>query len=107
MKVESPVHQCYCDTCKAGSDPEVVEHHEQVNLLLSRLNEPQRRWFVGLLSQKPESPSDCQLACITGLDEKTIRRGRSELGSGLTDLPPDRQRREGGGRPAAEKKIRS
>jgi hypothetical protein len=76
-----------------------------MNLFLSRLNEPQRRWYVGLLSQKPGSPSDRQLSLITGLDEKTIQRGRRELEAGLVDLPPGRQRREGGGRPLAEKKT--
>jgi len=76
-----------------------------MNLVLSRLNEPQRRWYVGFFSQKPGSSSDRQLSLITGMDEKTIRRGRRELEAGLTDLPTDRQRHEGGGRPAAEKKI--
>ena len=99
------IHQCECDICKAGTDPETAQHHRQMNLLLSRLNEPQRRWYAGLLSQKPGSPSDRQLSLITGLDEKTIRCGRNELEAGLVDLPLDRQRREGGGRPPAEKKI--
>lgn len=76
-----------------------------MNLFLSRLNEPQRRWYVGLLSQKSGSPSDRQLSLITGLDEETIRQGRRELEAGLTDLPEGRQRREGGGRLAAEKKT--
>jgi hypothetical protein len=78
-----------------------------MNLLLSRLNEPQRRWYVGVLSQQPDSPSDRQLAEITGLDEKTIRRGRRELEEGLSDVPVDRQRQAGGGRPRAEKKTRN
>jgi hypothetical protein len=83
----------------------VVVYHRQLNLLLSRLNEPQRRWYVGLLSLEPHSPSDVELSRISGLDEKTIRRGRRELESELADVPSDRQRREGGGRPAAEKKM--
>lgn len=78
-----------------------------MNLFLSRLNEPQRRWYVGLLSQKPGSPSGRQLSLITGLDEQTIRCGRRELEAGLAGTPSDRQRREGGGRPPAEKKIPS
>jgi hypothetical protein len=101
------VHQCQCHICQAGRDAEIIQHHRQMNLFLSRLNEPQRRWYVGLLSQKPDSPSDRQLSLITGLDEETIRRGRRELEAGLTDVPTDHQRREGGGRPAAEKKTRS
>ena len=105
-KAEPKVHQCECDVCEAGSDPETMQHHQQMNLFVSRLNEPQRRWYVGLISQKAHGASDRQLARITGLDEKTIRRGRRELESGLGDLPPERQRREGAGRPAAEKKTR-
>lgn len=78
-----------------------------MNLFLSRLSEPQRRWYVGLSSQKPGSPSDRQLSLITGLDEETIRRGRRELEVELSDVPNGRQRREGGGRLPAEKKTRS
>jgi len=107
MAPELTIHQCECDVCRTEADPEVARHHRQMNLLLSRLNEPQRRWYVGFFSQKPGSPSDRQLSRITGLDAKTIRRGRRELETGLVDLPSDRQRRKGGGRPAAEKKIPS
>ncbi len=105
-ETEKTVHQCQCDICQAGNDDETVRHHRQMNLFLSRLNEPQRRWYVGLLSQKPGSASDRQLSLITGLDEETIRRGRRELEAGLTDVPDSRQRREGGGRLPAEKKTR-
>jgi hypothetical protein len=106
-ETESQIHHCECDICKAGADLEIARHHRQMNVFLSRLNEPQRRWYVGLLSQRPDSPSDRQLAKITGLDEKTIQRGRQELEAELAGLPPDRQRREGGGRPRAEKKTQS
>jgi hypothetical protein len=106
-KTERQIHQCECDICKAKSDLETARHHRQMNVFLSRLNEPQRRWYVGLLSQRPGSPSDRQLSKITGLDEKTIQRGRQELERDLVDLPSGRQRREGGGRPRAEKRTPS
>lgn len=101
------VHQCQCGICQRSSDVETVRHHQQMNLFLSRLNEPQRRWYVGLLSHKPGSPSDRQLSLITGLDEETIRRGRRELEAELAGVPDGRQRHEGGGRLRAEKKTRS
>jgi len=104
---EIQIHQCECDVCRTESDLEIVRQHRQMNVFLSRLNEPQRRWYVGLLSQRAGGPSDRQLAKITGLDEKTIQRGRQELESELAGVPQDRQRREGGGRPRAEKKIQS
>ena len=106
-ETEIKVHQCECDVCQAGTDLETAGHHRRMNVFLSRLNEPQRRWYVGLLSQRPDSPSDRQLSKITGLDEKTIQRGRQELETDLADLPPDRQRRDGGGRPRAEKRTPS
>jgi hypothetical protein len=43
---------------------------------------------------------------ITGLDEKTIRRGRGEMQAGLVDRPVRRVRLPGGGRPSSEKKTR-
>lgn len=106
-ETENRVHQCQCDVCQAGADVGTVRHHRQMNLFLSRLSEPQRRWYVGLLSQKPGSPSDRQLSLMTGMDEETIRRGRRELEAELSAVPDDRQRREGGGRLPAEKKTRS
>jgi hypothetical protein len=39
------------------------------------------------------------------LDRNTIRRGCREVADGCGVLPSERQRRVGGGRPAAEKKT--
>jgi hypothetical protein len=99
------LHVCECQFCKRGTDAEVIQRHRHINLLLSRLNEPQRRWYVATLSESPDSPGDRQLTLITGLDEKTIRRGKVEIANELSDLPTDRQRQEGGGRLSAEKKT--
>jgi cobalamin biosynthesis protein CbiG len=100
-------HVCECQICKSGTDAALIRRHRHINLLLSRLTEPQRRWYVATLADAPDSPGDRQLALITGLDEKTIRRGKAEIASELSDLPNDRQRKEGGGRQAAEKKIKN
>lgn len=99
------LHQCSCPICQSAADASVASYHHQINLLLSRLNEPQRRWYVATLSVQPNSPSDTRLSEITGLDEKTIRRGREEMQNELTTVPQDRQRHEGAGRPASEKKT--
>lgn len=109
MARENPksVHVCECQICKSGTDAEVIERHRHINLFLSRLNEPQRRWYVATLSESADSPGDRQLSLITGLDEKTIRRGKVEIANELSDLPNDRQRQEGGGRLAAEKKTQN
>jgi Mn-dependent DtxR family transcriptional regulator len=77
-----------------------------MNLLLSRLDERQRRWYLAVESQRLGQGADRLLFEITGVDEKTIRRGREELAASLADQPIDRIRRAGGGRPPTEKKIR-
>jgi len=107
MSVEISVHECECDVCKAGFDQYVAKRHQRINLLLSRLNEPQRRWYVATLSEEDNAFSDRQLSIITGLDEKTIRRGKAELQEQLINVPAERQRRSGGGRLRAEKKTRN
>ena len=105
--IELRLHNCECAICQAGVEHATIQQHQRVNLLLSRLTEPQRRWYAGMLSQEPDSPSDVELARITGLDRKTIRRGRREIIAGLSEFPPQRQRRAGGGRLSAEKKTRN
>ena len=69
------------------------------------MQEGQRRWEVGWLWQATDGPSDRELSRITGLDTKTIRRGRQELATGVVEELVDRQRQGGGGRPKAEKKM--
>jgi hypothetical protein len=78
--------------------------HQKMNLFMSRLTEPQRRWYAGTLSQATDR-TDVDLARIIGLDEKTIHRGRLELESCLADQPVAAQRRPGGGRWRAQKKT--
>jgi len=77
-----------------------------MNLFLSRLDEQQRRWYVALEAERLGHGGERLLAQITGLDEKTIRRGREELAAELADRPTERVRLPGGGRPPVEKKIR-
>ncbi len=78
---------------------------EQVNLVLSQLDEKQRRLVAGLLSNAVGRGGVTVLSRITGLDRKTVRRGRDELDNGLQDCPADRVRREGAGHPPVEKKV--
>ena len=75
-------------------------------LLSSRLDEQERRWFAAVESQRIGHGGDTLVSQITGLDEKTIRRGREDLTASLAERPVDRVRVPGGGRPAVEKKIR-
>lgn len=102
----SEMPPCGCPACRQpGAHPD-RDLHRQVILVFSRLDEQQRRWFAALESNRIGWGGDTLLAQITGLDEKTIRRGREELAASLVDRPADRIRLPGGGRPALEKKIR-
>jgi hypothetical protein len=97
---------CQCPLCQQRVDHPEHEWHQQMLMLLSQLNENQRRWFVALESKRIGYGGDRLLSQMTGLDEKTIRRGRNELDAGLTNRPPDRIRQVGSGRLPVEKKTR-
>lgn len=77
-----------------------------MNLLLSRLDEQQRRWYVAVEANRIGHGGVRLLSQITGIDEKTIRRGQQELADELVERPIDRVRLPGGGRPPVEKKTR-
>jgi hypothetical protein len=100
------IAQCQCPRCQQSDDHPERAFPQQINLLLSRLDEAQRRWYVALESNRIGHGGDRLLAQITGLDEQTIRRGRAELAASLADCPVGRIRRPGGGRPPLEKKVR-
>src|SRR5436305_6817930 len=101
-----PVRSCQCARCLLDGPHPDREYHRQMNLLLSRVDERQRRWYLAVESQRLGHGADRLLFEITGVDEKTIRRGREELAASLVDQPTDRVRRPGGGRPPVEKKRR-
>ena len=99
------VHACQCPDCSGGQDHPSRELHRQMNLLLSRLDEQQRRWFAALESKKVGHGGDLLLSRVTGLHVDTIRRGREELDADLQGRPLDRVRKPGAGRPPVKKKI--
>jgi len=76
-----------------------------MNLLLSRLDEQQRRWYLAVEANRLGYGGLRLLSQITGLDEKTIQRGQEELERNFADCPTDQVRSEGGGRQAVEKKT--
>jgi hypothetical protein len=97
---------CQCPRCQQeGDHPERVLHH-QMNVLMSRLDEAQRRWYAAVEAQRRGQGGDRLVSQITGLDEQTIRRGRHELATSLVDCPEARVRQPGGGRPPIEKRTR-
>lgn len=100
------VYKCGCPNCIEESEhPNKLLHH-QLNLLLSRMNEQERRWLVALESKRHGHGGIRFMGTVTGMALETIRRGRAELEADLEDRPAGRVRLPGGGRPPVEKKIR-
>ena len=102
--VEIP--ECQCSLCQSGAEHAERELHRPMILLFGRLDENQRRWLAAVESKRMGHGGERLMSQITGLDEKTIRRGRAELDASLADNPPARIRRAGGGRPPVGKKTR-
>ncbi len=101
-----PIHQCECPVCQSEEQSSEQELHHQMNILMSRMNEQQRRWYAAIEAQRYGHGGIKRVAQITGLGEKTIRRGQQEMEEELVDRPHDRSRLSGGGRPRSEKKTR-
>lgn len=100
------VHHCECPECQQAIPHSEQILHQQMNLLMSRLDEQQRRLYAALESLRLGHGGTLRVALITGLDPKTIRRGRQELAESLASRPADRVRLPGGGRHLIEKKTR-
>jgi hypothetical protein len=102
----SEVHVCQCAHCHGTGEYPDKKVHKQINLLVSRLNEQQRRWFVAVEANRHGYGGVRLLSQITGMDEKTIERGQQELEEDLVNRPVEQVRSAGGGRPLVEKKTR-
>jgi hypothetical protein len=102
-----PLHQCQCEICQREEDHSEKIIHHQINVVMSRLDEQQRRWYAALEVNRRGSGGTKLVSQMTGLDEKTIRRGQEELGFDLVDRPDDRIRLAGAGRPRTEKKTQA
>ena len=74
---------------------------ESLSVFLSTLNEKQRRLYAGFESLKLGRGGDAEIAGVTGLNIKTVARGRRELLA--RNILPDRIRATGAGRPSVKK----
>jgi hypothetical protein len=71
-------------------------------VFLTQLDEKQRRLYVGFESMLLGYGGDSIMAEVTGMNIKTVARGRRELLA--RDITPERVRKAGGGRIPVEKK---
>ena len=98
------VYQCQCENCQQPEYHPDQKNHHLMNLLLSRLNEQQRRWYVAVEAEKLGHGGTEHMATVTGINVNTIRKGRREMADNLSARPRDRIRVQGGGRKPVEKK---
>ena len=104
---KKPIHSCQCEICQSVEPHPDQEHHRRMNLLLSRLDEQQRRWYVGVEAERIGHGGTELMAQITGINIDTIRKGRRELADDLANRPTERLRLAGGGRKPVEKKAQT
>ena len=89
----------------ASDDQPAAELQQALRTFLATLNEKQRRLYAGFEAMKFGHGGDSFVARQTGLNVKTVARGRRELVS--RKITRDRIREVGGGAKALEKKARS
>jgi len=98
------IHGCTCTNCQSEGEHPDKELHHQMNVLMSRMDEQQRRWYAAVEANRHGHGGIQLVSQITGLDDKTIRKGQQELADDLAQRPRERVRMPGGGRPRVEKK---
>ena len=94
------VLSCLCDRC--SNDEQLRATHRRWVEMMSILNERQRRLYAAEKAVELGHGGIIRMAQISGLSERTIRRGMRELEAGqLAEVSPY-ARRAGGGRKACE-----
>jgi hypothetical protein len=95
---------CPCLLCREDPSHAEAPRHRYLRALLGRLDEQQRRWAAAIEALRYGHGGTRLVSAITGLDGKTILRGRRELQAGMASDPGRRVRRPGAGRKPSEKK---
>lgn len=88
-----------------SGDAASADIQQALHTFMTTLNEKQRRLYAGFESMKSGHGGDVLISRQTGLNVKTIARGRRELAS--QQITVDRVRQVGGGAKALEKKAAS
>lgn len=84
-----------------SAKPNQFDEKEHLLVFLSVLNEKQRRLFLGFESLRHGYGGDKTMSKLSGIDARTIAKGRQELLS--HDISVDRIRKVGAGRPSYKK----
>lgn len=90
--------------CQQRGNERTILIHHQINVVMSRMDEQQRRWYAAVEANRHGYGGVKLVHQITGLSEKTIRQGQEELALDLEGRPEGRVRLPGAGRPRIQKK---
>jgi len=83
----------------------LASNQSACRLLFACLNERDQRHVAGILALAIGHDGVTLISNIAGLTRDTVRKGKKELLNHFADVPADRVRKPGGGRPAFEKKV--
>lgn len=97
-KIESSYEESIAEQASVFTSPEI---EKSLHVFLSTLNEKQRRLYLGFESMKLGYGGDTIISKITGINLKTIAKGRKELQS--HEIALDRIRKAGAGRHPVKK----
>ncbi|MDZ7364162.1 MAG: hypothetical protein ONB46_26140 [candidate division KSB1 bacterium] len=103
-KLQLKARKQMLEAIAAGDEPS-ADIQQALRTFLATLNEKQRRLYAGFESMKLGHGGDVLISRQTGMNVKTIARGRRELAS--QQITVDRVRQVGGGAKALEKKAPS
>jgi transposase len=93
-----PANKCHCPRCLQPEDHPDKRWHHQLNVLLSHLNEQERRWVAAYEAKRLGWGGTTLVSLIAGMSRKRIVRGQRELDNELQGRPSGRARLLGGGR---------
>src|SRR5512141_1749914 len=82
-----PPNECRCSHCLQAEDHPDKRLHQLLNLLLSHLNEQERRWVAAYEARRLGWGGTTLVSLITGLSRVTIIRGQWELDDELRGRP--------------------
>ena len=73
------VYQCQCENCTQSESHPDSESHHLMNLFLSRLDEQQRRWYVGMEAKKLGHGGTKKMAQMTGHEHQYNSSGKARI----------------------------
>ena len=88
---------CPCNECNSPESDSNSSQTSAIRFIVNTFPERERRQVAGLLALREGRGGVLKASRLTGLDVKTVRKGREEV-LNQEEFPKSRERRQGGGR---------